>query len=179
VFLVVNAADVSISSPWSIAIFVVVGVPVAGFRAWQTERKEVSRLTRAADAAPPRPRLALKFDPSDPLCVYHTGSDVWIRVQVLNTGGARATNVRVALHDIEPAVVPTLAHHLFPKMHTEEEVFEVSTSPDGRATVYVDVLIQVQHATHGFTHFLAFKRRVQLRPELRNARLVLRLSKPM
>ena len=96
----INAAGLSIPKRLYAAIFVWIGVMVAGYRAWaslhaawETHRDKASRLAREAEAVP-RPILSLHFDPSDPQCVRngHGTETFWVGVK--NEGTVRAEDVR-------------------------------------------------------------------------------------
>jgi hypothetical protein len=186
-------------SPWLFAaVFIWIGAMVAGFQAWNDThhegqqvatdlratrderdrqivalRAELDTARRELQAKPSGPKLALRFDSGDPLCVSTEGGDETFRVQVVNDGDTRATDVRVVLDSVEP-VLPALLNGRFHVMKTEVESFDVSPSR-GRPPVYVDVLFQRQHAAQGFIQVLRLKGAQWLEP-VPTLRLVLRLE---
>lgn len=138
-------------------------------------QQERDALRRQFDTTPPprRPILSLRFDASDPFCISHEAGDELFRVQVINSGNARATNVRVVLAAIEP-LHRDLLHKHFSRMHGGGDTFDVSPS-SGQPALYVDVLTQRPHAGFGHTQSLRLPNARWL-SELRELKLVLRLE---
>ncbi len=175
----INAFDVRIPIELYALVFLGFGVMVAGFRAWDEqhakacqERAKVLQLEQEARSA--RPTLRLDFDPKDPLCDSYDSGQETFRVQVWNDGDRRAENVRVVLHDVEPAA-PKVLLQAFPDMKTGQDSFSVSPSQN-RPPLYVNVLVQRPHNAFGHTQVLRLKGADWLPRDTKHLRLVLHLE---
>jgi hypothetical protein len=176
----VNVLGIAISRWLYGVVFMGCGVLVASFRAWEEQYEEVRRLTLETEAlrtrvatTPTGPRLSLRFDPQDPLCASIEGGEKHFRVQVINDGDTRATNVSVALAELQPPQRALLLQR-FHMMKSDKDVFDVGPSL-GRPAVYVDVLTERPHTGYGHTQIVRLKG-AQWITDAKQLKLVLRLE---